>query len=124
MKWPIIINAFDNHMPFLKPKEKSSTSAVPVTQNVNSRLVLKRPSASERANRLSSLNKYVFFVESNSNKNLVMRDIENRYNVKVLSVNILNIKGKPKKWRNRIVKGSDYKKAIVTLKEGDKIEIN
>jgi large subunit ribosomal protein L23 len=87
--------------------------------------VLKALRLTEKSNKASSeLGQYTFEVMSGANKGAVRAAVEKTFNVTVRRVNIINIKGKPTRSR----KGqpgfkSDLKKAIVTLKEGDKIEI-
>lgn len=86
--------------------------------------IILRPLITEKSVTLAQENKYTFAVDPKSNKVEIRGAIESIFKVKVLKVNTLNVKGKPKRWGRRY-KGhkSDWKKAIVTLKEGDKIEI-
>jgi len=85
--------------------------------------VLKRPHISEKATNLLESNQYVFEVFPRANKNEIKKAIENVYKVNVLSVKIINNPAKRRRlgrisgWR----KG--YKKAIVKIKEGQKIEV-
>ena len=76
------------------------------------RLLIKRPLISERATDLGALNKYVFMVDVRATKKQIKKLIEDIYEVSVVKTNIVRIKNQ----------GADYKKAIVTLKEGDKID--
>lgn len=87
------------------------------------RSVIKRPHASEKAYGLHAQNQYVFIVENFANKILVKEEVQHRYNVKVVDVDMVVNKGKVKMFRGRRGKASISKKAYVTLKEGDKIEI-
>jgi large subunit ribosomal protein L23 len=85
--------------------------------------VLVEPWITEETTRVAELNKYVFKVSSSATKNEVKRAIEEVYGVKAQSVNTVSI---PRKKRTRGAKvgwKSGYKKAIVTLKEGDKIDL-
>jgi large subunit ribosomal protein L23 len=87
--------------------------------------VLKALRLTEKSNRASSeLNQYTFQVATESNKHQVAEAVEHQFKVTVTRVNIVNVKGKPTTSR-RGMPGykSDFKKAIVTLKEGDKIEM-
>ena len=87
--------------------------------------VLKALRLTEKSNRNSSeLNQYTFEVFRGANKFTVRDAVEQHFKVTVTRVNIVNVKGKPTTSR-RGVPGykSDFKKAIVTLKEGDKIEM-
>jgi large subunit ribosomal protein L23 len=84
---------------------------------------LSNPLISEKATMLENEHKYVFKVFKNANKITIKKAIEDIYNVTVVGVNIINIKrrkrrlGKTKGWK------PGYKKAIVSLKKGQKIEI-
>ena len=85
--------------------------------------VLKKPHITEKATNLLEANQYVFEVYPDANKTEIKKAIEGLYKVNVLSVKIINI---PKK-RRRLGRISGwrkgYKKAIVRIKEGQKIEI-
>jgi len=76
------------------------------------RLLIKKPLISEKATDLGRENKYVFMVDQRANKKQVKELIEEIYDVTVVKTNMIRIKKK----------GNDYKKAIVTLKEGNKID--
>jgi large subunit ribosomal protein L23 len=88
---------------------------------------LKKAIVTEKMNALSEkLNQYAFFVSKDSNKLQIRQAVESTYNVTVLSVNVMNY---GPSYRRRFTKTgiqdgkiSAYKKAIVTLKEGDKID--
>lgn len=86
--------------------------------------VLVRPLITEKATRLHGDNKYAFEVQSRANKTQVKEAIEKGFNVKVTAVNVMTMKGKPYRSRgNRINHSGDWKKAIVTLSPGNKLEI-
>ena len=87
--------------------------------------VLKLVRLTEKSNKLSSeLGQYTFEVFSDATKHTVAQAVEQTFKVTVRRVNIQNYRGKNKKSRQgRPSIGSDYKKAIVTLKAGDKIEL-
>lgn len=87
------------------------------------RSVLSRPHASEKAYGLHGNNTYVFFVSKDANKTLVKEEVSRRYNVHVERVNMVTDHGKVKHYRGRPTKAKVAKKAMVTLKKGDKIEI-
>lgn len=76
------------------------------------RLLIKKPLISEKATDLGALNQYVFMVDPRATKKQVKALIEEIYEVTVTNTNIVRIKNQ----------GENYKKAIVTLKEGDKID--
>jgi len=69
------------------------------------------------------LNKYLFWVDIAANKIEVKKAIEDMYKVKVDSVNTVMMRGKLKRVRYAVGKTSDWKKAIVTLEAGSKIDI-
>ena len=85
--------------------------------------VILRPIMSEKSNTLNSSNKYTFFVDVRSDKNLGARSVEFIFNVKVSSVNIANLKSR--KVRFKGVRGSQAarKKAVVTLADNFKIDL-
>ena len=68
-------------------------------------------------------NKYLFWVDTKANKVEIRDAVENIYKVKVQKVNTINVKGKPKRVRYAVGMTSGWKKAIVTLKEGNKIDV-
>lgn len=84
--------------------------------------VLKRPIITEKSTALQLKNKYAFEVESGANKLQIKRAVEQAFQVQVEKVNVIAI---PAKWRGpgrRRGLTSPSKKAIVTLKQGQKIE--
>lgn len=87
------------------------------------RSVIIHPLVSEKAQAMQSKNQYTFLVNPSANKNVVKEEVEWRYGVKVVKTNMVQIQGKPKRFRNIIGKRSKIKKATVTLKVGDKIEV-
>ncbi len=68
-------------------------------------------------------NKYAFRVSRDSNKKDISRSVEELFKVNVEKVNTITMRGKKKRVRFRIGKTPDWKKAIVTVKEGQKIEL-
>ena len=84
---------------------------------------LLEPWITEKSHQEMSQNKYVFKVSKDSNKTSIKKSVEDLYKVSVLDVNMVNIH--PKKRIYGRTKGfkSGFKKAIVKLKEGDKIEL-
>lgn len=86
--------------------------------------VLKRPLLTEKGtDQKESMNKYLFEVDRGANKIQVKNAVEKIFSVKVDDVHTVNVKGKVKRVGRNIGKSSDWKKAIVTLKAGEKIEI-
>jgi large subunit ribosomal protein L23 len=89
--------------------------------------VLRRPIITEKSNyQNSALQQYAFEVSSDATKTLVKDAVETLFDVDVIRVNVVNVPPKrTRRWRSRrlMVRRSGYKKAIVTLAEGDKIEV-
>jgi len=81
------------------------------------------PVITEKATLLSELNKVVFRVSMDSTKDQIAAAVEELFKVKVIKVNTLITKGKTKRFRGILGRRSDVKKAIVTLAEGDSIDI-
>jgi large subunit ribosomal protein L23 len=84
---------------------------------------LKSPWVTEKATDLAKQNKYIFKVDKRANKIKVKRAIEKMYDVQVIGVNIINIHPKPRRLGRTIGLKPGFKKAIVAIAEGDKIEI-
>lgn len=85
--------------------------------------LLKEPHISEKATNLSEDGKYIFKIYKNANKSEIKKAISGFYGVIVKDVNIINIKTKTKLLRGKKGEKSGYKKAIITLEKGHKIEI-
>jgi len=87
--------------------------------------VLVRPLITEKGTMLGALDKYPFEVQIGANKIQVKEAVELAFGVKVHAVNTLTVHGKPKRrGRQRVEStGRSWKKAIVTLKPGEKIEL-
>lgn len=83
-----------------------------------------RPVMTEKSTILrTKYNKYTFIVHKNANKVLVQDAIKNLFNVTPINVNIINVRGKKRRVRYKLGYTSSYKKAIITLKQGEKIGI-
>ena len=85
--------------------------------------VIISPNITEKATSLSEFNKIVFKVDKNANKNSIKKSIEKIFKVNVIKINTLNLKGKTKLVRNKKSFKPGYKKAIVTLKKGQTIDL-
>jgi large subunit ribosomal protein L23 len=81
------------------------------------------PVITEKATLLSEQNKVVFQVAGDASKDEIAAAVEALFKVNVTKVNTLNVKGKTKRFRGIIGRRSDVKKAIVTLAEGQSIDI-
>ena len=92
---------------------------------INAAQVIKTIRMTEKSNKLSSnYGQYTFEVYPSATKYTVREAVEQTFKVTVTRVNIQNRKGKPKKSRRgQPINKSDTKRAIVTLKTGDKIEL-
>ncbi len=85
--------------------------------------VILAPVITEKATLLSEQNKVVFRVAMDSTKDEISAAVEELFKVQVLKVNTLITKGKTKRFRGRVGVRSDVKKAIVTLAEGQSIDV-
>ena len=81
------------------------------------------PTITEKATFLSEQNKIVFKVHRGAKKNTIKNSIEKIFKVNVIKVNTINYKGKSKIVKGRKTKKSSYKKAIITLKKGQSIDL-
>ena len=92
---------------------------------INAAQVIKTIRMTEKSNQLSSnYGQYTFEVYPSATKHTVRAAVEQTFKVTVTRVNIMNRKGKPKRTRRGLATtASDSKRAIVTLKSGDKIEL-
>lgn len=85
--------------------------------------VLRAPRVSEKTARLAESNQYVFEIAKTATKDDVKAAVEHLFNVKVLAVNVANIKGKSKSFRFRAGRRSDKRKAYVRLAEGQTLDV-
>jgi large subunit ribosomal protein L23 len=85
--------------------------------------VIVSPVITEKATMLSEENKVVFNVSKTSTKPQIKMAVEKLFGVKVLAVNTLIRKGKQKRFRGTLGRQSDVKKAIVTLADGQSIDV-
>jgi len=108
----------------LKPEQKPVKKEAPKATGKRARaFVLKSPHVTEKATNLTEDNKYVFNVDRSANKIEVRRAVESLYGVKVEGVAIIVGKRKKKRVGRHIGHKPGYKKAIVKVKKGQKIEI-
>ena len=82
------------------------------------------PNVTEKATSLSEYNKIVFKVHKGANKNSIKKSIEKIFKVKVVKINTINLKCKSKMVKNKKAYKPGYKKAIVTLKKGQSIDLS
>jgi large subunit ribosomal protein L23 len=97
-------------------KEKKHASA-------EAQKILIRPLMTEKSTFLGAENKYVFEVSGRANKTEIAKAIHGIYQVKPIKINIINSFGKKIRTNRGAGKTKDWKKAIVTLKAGEKIEV-
>ena len=81
------------------------------------------PNITEKSTSLSEFNKIVFKVHKDANKDSIKKNIEKIFKVNVIKINTINLKGKTKIVKNKKAYKSGYKKAIVTLKKGQSIDL-
>lgn len=85
--------------------------------------VIRRPLVTEKNTALQSRGKYAFEVDKDSNKEQVKEAVEKAFKVSVTAVNMMTVRGREKRVGRKKVAPSSWKKAVVTLKSGDKIQI-
>ncbi len=81
------------------------------------------PLITEKSTNLSTQNKIVFKVAHSANKKSIKKRVEKIFKVNVTKINIINKKSRIKSTRGRKVKVKGYKKAIITLKKGQNIDL-
>lgn len=88
-------------------------------------IVIKRPLITEKSMKLADKNQYTFEVDKNATKNMIAKAVADKFDVKVLSVKTINIKGKVKSQKRirKLYKTASFKKAIVQTGKGQKIAI-
>ncbi|RJP44589.1 50S ribosomal protein L23 [Candidatus Parcubacteria bacterium] len=86
-------------------------------------LVIRSPWVTEKSTALSETGKYVFMVKPSATKNEIKKAIQEIYRVHPTSVNIVRRQGKQKRFRNVLGRKPEYKKAIITLREGERIDL-
>ena len=85
--------------------------------------VLRRPLITEKSTTLQAEGKYAFEVAREANKPQIKQAVEEAFKVEVTAVNVMTVPGKRRRLGRRMLPAKPWKKAIVTLKEGDKIEL-
>ena len=81
------------------------------------------PVITEKATSLSEFNKMVFKVHKGASKKSIKKSIEKIFKVNVIKINTINLRGKTKVVRGKKTSRPGYKKAIVTLKKGQSIDL-
>jgi large subunit ribosomal protein L23 len=85
--------------------------------------VLRRPLVTEKNTALQTQDKYCFEVAKGANKREVKLAVEKAFKVTVTAVNMITVRGSEHRAGRKMVAGTPWKKAVVTLKAGDKIQI-
>jgi large subunit ribosomal protein L23 len=85
--------------------------------------VVRRPVITEKTTLIGEQNQVVFQVATDATKPEIKAAVEALFNVKVTAVNTMVTKGKTKRWRGEAYRRSDVKKAVVTLAEGQSIDV-
>lgn len=86
--------------------------------------LIRRPLVTEKTTRISEYNQVTFEVPLDANKFEIRAAIEDLFKVSVTAVNTVRQKGKTKRFRGQPGRRSDFKKAVVTLAEGDSIDVS
>ena len=86
--------------------------------------LIKKPVITEKSKANAQFNKYIFEVRNDANKINIKKTIEEIYKVKVQKLNSLNVKSKPKVFKGQRGTRSELKRIIVTLKEGNTIDMS
>jgi large subunit ribosomal protein L23 len=102
---------------------KAKKQAAPATVDISHYDVIVAPHITEKSTLLSEHNAVVFKVANSASKPQIKAAVEALFNVSVTNVNTMNVKGKTKKWKGRPYTRSDVKKAVVTLADGQSIDI-
>ena len=102
-----------------KAKKQAASTAV----DINHYDVIVAPHITEKSTLLGENNAVVFKVAPGASKPQIKAAVEALFNVSVTGVNTMNVKGKTKRWRGRPYTRSDVKKAVVTLADGQSIDI-
>jgi large subunit ribosomal protein L23 len=104
--------------------EGKNTVATPLSKSfTDHRDVLLKPVVSEKSYALLDEGKYTFVVAPGANKTQIKQAVQAVFSVKVTGVNTINRQGKRKRTKSGFGKRADTKRAIVTLAEGDRIDI-
>ncbi|MEK7543179.1 MAG: 50S ribosomal protein L23 [Patescibacteria group bacterium] len=102
---------------------KENKTVVGIARLRTNKGIILRPHVSEKAMRGEPIGRYVFLVDKKAKKPEIKKEIQERFNVRVRSINTLIKKDKKSNWKGVRGKQKLVKKAIVTLKAGEKIEL-
>jgi len=85
--------------------------------------VLRRPLVTEKGTTLGESGKYLFEVHIDATKAQIKSAVEKAFTVKVEAVNVITVHGKMRRWKRWSARRPDWKKAVVTLKAGEKLDL-
>ena len=106
-----------------KEVKQSTEKEREIVLNNKNILLIKHPQVTEKSQLAREFRQYVFNVVREANKSEVKKAIEQIYNVNVEKVRMINVPAKKRRAGHSVGKKSGYKKAIITLKEGQQIEV-
>ena len=98
------------------------TKANPTLSRAEMYDIIRSPVITEKATQIAEKNQFIFRVRIDANKNDIAAAVVGLFGVKVLAVNTLRVKGKRKIFKGRPGRRADYKKAMVTLAEGESFD--
>ena len=87
------------------------------------KFLIKNPIITEKATQISSLRKYIFLVSTKATKQEIRKALKAIYKVDAEDVNVINVKKKVRRLGKSVGVKSGFKKAVVTLKEGQKLDV-
>lgn len=87
------------------------------------KFLIKKPIISEKSTAAAAMGKYTFLVENNATSPEIKKVVEKVYNVHVVKTNVVNARPKPKRFGQHMTLRSGFKKIIVTLAKGEKLDI-
>lgn len=112
----------ENVLEMVKEPATTTTKAAVLKENTGlAHRILRNYHLSEKTNIFSSTGRYVFKVAKTANKIEVKKAVESVYDVHVVKVNMVNVSGKSRRQGRTMGRTQDWKKAIVTLKSGERI---
>jgi large subunit ribosomal protein L23 len=94
-----------------------------VSPLIDPRTVIRRPIVTEKSMRGTAINKYTFEIDGTATKPVVRDAVQRLFSVRVTKVNVIRIPGRARRRGQHHYRESGYRKAIVTLVDGDKIDL-
>ncbi len=104
-------------------KSSAPSSSKQALRSPANEFIIKHPLITEKSYRMSATGQYIFVVDKHTNKSEIKKAIKHIYNVDPVSVNTVTIRGERQTYRGVAGKKPTTKKAIVTLKKGQKLDI-